>query len=96
MTFLKHCHYPYDMQLLGVDHIWSLKLFMFQVSCPQDRRIANCNQSKDKLFFRRKGDVMLSTPFIFVNCAFISAFISDPVFNVLFYIPEGNSLLTTA
>ena len=34
MTFLKHCHYPYDIQLLGVDHIWSLKLFMFQVLCP--------------------------------------------------------------
>ena len=37
--------------------------------------------------------VMLSTPFVFVNCASISAFISDPVFNVLFYIPEGNSPL---
>ena len=30
---------------------------------------------------------------VFVNCASISAFISDPVFNVLFYIPEGNSPL---
>ena len=36
---------------------------------------------------------MLSTPFVFVNCASISAFISDPVFNVLFYIPEGYSPL---
>ena len=40
-------------------------------------------------------NVTLSTSFIFVNCASISAFISDPVFNVLFYIPEGNSPLTT-
>ena len=38
-------------------------------------------------------NVTLSTPFVFVNCASISAFISDPVFNVLFYIPEGNSPL---
>ena len=89
MTFLKHCHYPYDMQLSGVDHIWLLKLFMFQVH--KTEGLSNCNQSKDKLFFRRKGDVMLSTPFVFVNCASISAFISDPVFNVLFYVPEGNS-----
>ena len=37
--------------------------------------------------------VTLSTPFVFINCASISAFISDPVFNVLFYIPEGNSPL---
>ena len=40
-----------------------------------------------------KRGVTLSTPFVFVNCASISAFISDPVFNVLFYIPEGNSPL---
>ena len=37
--------------------------------------------------------VALSRSFVFVNCASISAFISDPEFNVLFYIPEGNSPL---
>ena len=33
--------------------------------------------------------VTLSIPFVFVNCASISAFISDPVFSALFYIPEN-------
>ena len=37
--------------------------------------------------------VVLSRSFVFVNCASISAFISNPVFNVLLYIPEGNSPL---
>ena len=39
--------------------------------------------------------VALSIPFVFVNCASISAFISDPVFKVLFYIPEGSSPLSS-
>ena len=40
--------------------------------------------------------VALSRSFVFVGCASVSAFVLDPVFGVLFYIPEGNSLLTTA
>ena len=39
--------------------------------------------------------VTLSTPFVFVNCASFSMFISDPVFKVLFYIPEGYSPLSS-
>ena len=93
MTFLKQCHYPYDMQLSDVDHIWLLKLLCFRFHVHKTEGLSNCNQSKDKLFFRRKGDVTLSTSFVFDNCASISVFISDPVFNVLFYIPEGNSPL---
>ena len=37
--------------------------------------------------------VALSRSFVFVNCASISAFISDPVFKFLFYIPQGSSPL---
>ena len=40
--------------------------------------------------------VTLSTSFIFGNCASISAFLWDPVFNVLFNIPEGYTTLCSS
>ena len=87
-------HMTCNFRVLTTFGHWNCLCFRFRVH--KTEGLSNCNQSKDRLFFRRKGDVMLSTPFVFVNCASISAFISDPVFNFLFYIPEGNSLLTTA
>ena len=56
----QYCHHPDDNQLLGVDHIRSLKLYVSGfMSMRQDCQIVT--KSKDKLFFRRKGAVMLST-----------------------------------
>ena len=54
-------------------------------------------QTERNVTAKHVGSVTLSRSFVFVNCASISAFISDPVFNVLFYIPErATPLLTIA
>ena len=84
-------HMTCNFRVLTTFGHWNCLCFRFRVH--KTEGLSNCNQSKDKLFFQRKGDVTLSTSFVFINCASISAFISDPVFNVLFYIPEGNSPL---
>ena len=47
------------------------------------------------IFFQYIRIVTLSTSFIFVYCTSISVFISDPVFKVLFDIPEGYSPLNS-
>ena len=84
-------HMTCNFRVLTTFGYWNCLCFRFHVH--KTEGLSNCNQSKDKLFFQRKGDVTLSTSFVFVNCASISAFISDPVFKVLFYIQEGYSPL---
>ena len=56
-------------------------------------KLTPCILLPSRLSVPMLGSVTLSTSFISVNCASMSAFISDPVFKVLFYIQEGYSPL---
>ena len=54
MTFLKHCHYPYDMQLSGVDHIWSLKLFVSDFVSIRQKDCQTVTKAKTSFSFEER------------------------------------------